>query len=356
MKKREYWQPPSPDRTAAGAAAGGASPQNSSLAIKMRSVIGDRAQLLALLPRVSLTGATLFARSFVLLALDSTKCDLFQFDIVVDDSTPPRALAVIERTGFCTISLCLLPTSAPPFSKDALRSPPLDASDSALVAQCLKALTADLVIGSFQYGHVLDNIYPLIAQHHDGLPQLNCSENFLRQFQHPVELVSSDASANDAAPLVEWRPLTAEHAPLVWQHWPYRAKRPVEAIERLLGHRRSMAAFVGLEPVCWAIEQAYGGMGMLHTLEAHRRRGLATQVVRRLAQLLLEPVQVAVAEDGGSARSNEAPEPAVSVMAASAPYCYVACENQASNAMFDRAGFVATDIVSWVYLDMIGKK
>lgn len=327
----------------------------------MRSVIGDRAQLLALLPRVSLTGATLFARSFVLLALDSTKCDLFQFDIVVDDSTPPRALAVIERTGFCTISLCLLPTSAPAQRlEDSLRSRPLDASDSALVAQCLKALTADLAIGSFQYGHVLDNIYPLIAQHHDGSPQLHCSENFLRQFQHANEHVSSDASASavDAAPLVEWRPLTAEHAPLVWQHWPYRAKRPVEAIERLLSHRRSMAAFVGQPavPICWAIEQAYGGMGMLHTLEAHRRRGLATQVVRRLAQLLLEPVQVVFAEDGGCARNVEAPEPAVSVMAASAPYCYVACENHASNAMFERAGFVATDIVSWVYLDTIGKK
>lgn len=343
----------------------------------MRSVLSDRAQLLALLPRVSLAGATLFARSFVLLALDSTKCGLFEFDIVVDDSSPPRALAVIERTGFCTISLCLLPTSAAlatdscialqatvvlasdaQQTEDALRSRPLDAADSALVARCLKALTADLAIGSFQYGHVLDNIFPLIAQHHDGAPQLHRSNNFLRQFRHADEPVVSVASSGvDAAPLIEWRPLSTEHAQLVWQHWPYRAKRPVEAIERLLGHRRSMAAFVGQPPVpvCWAIEQAYGGMGMLHTLEAHRRRGLATQVVQRLAQLLLEPIPVVVAEE--CARNDEAPSrPATTVVAASAPYCYVACENQASNAMFGRAGFVATDLVSWVYLDTIGKK
>jgi hypothetical protein len=46
-------------------------------------------------------------------------------------------------------------------------------------------------------------------------------------------------------------------------------------------------------PVAWAVEQLYGGIGMLHTLDAHRRCGFAGFVVRHLARQIIQVTIIA---------------------------------------------------------------
>jgi GNAT superfamily N-acetyltransferase len=201
------------------------------------------------------------------------------------------------------------------FDQSSLQSTPLSEEQHAFVTQCVSEIVDNLQPGTFQYGHVLDRFNSVIEKLHaddNNGWTLAHSPCLLRQYIKPADYQHQSSA-------VEIRPLSVEHADLVWQHWPYRSKRPVSSIRTLLIHRRSAAAYIDNQPVCWALEQAYGGIGMLHTLESHRRQGLASMVVDWFAQQLPHP------------------------------FCYVVCSNDASNSMFERAHFKATAKMSWIF-------
>ena len=66
-------------------------------------------------------------------------------------------------------------------------------------------------------------------------------------------------------------------------------------------------------PVAWILTTQYGSLGMLHVAEPHRRKGLATSLICRLAQKHLE--------DGHQ------------------PYAIIDINNQTSFELFSKCGF-----------------
>jgi len=88
-------------------------------------------------------------------------------------------------------------------------------------------------------------------------------------------------------------PLRAEDADVVNRTWKYnRGAQSLPLVRSMIASGRTMAAFVDdsdsgkRRPVSWALEYPNGSWGMLHTLESHRRRGLALRVVRSLMRHL----------------------------------------------------------------------
>lgn len=65
--------------------------------------------------------------------------------------------------------------------------------------------------------------------------------------------------------------------------------RGVERFEKLISHSLAAGVFCqdAHELVTWAFVSEYGSISFLHTLEAHRRRGLAKAVIYYLASTLL---------------------------------------------------------------------
>eukprot|EP01034_Spumella_vulgaris_P023343 gene23343-29556_t len=80
--------------------------------------------------------------------------------------------------------------------------------------------------------------------------------------------------------------------------------------------------------VAWCLTYRYGAIGMLYTLEEHRKKGLANAVVRELLSR------------SSSSHSHGAP-----------PFCYIESSNEASQRLFcGQLGFARHSHVLWVGL------
>lgn len=87
-------------------------------------------------------------------------------------------------------------------------------------------------------------------------------------------------------------PLRAEHAPLVNTHWPYGDTDNPDSIARVarrIAHNLSRAWFSDdHHPIAWAMLHDDLSMGFMHTLAAHRRRGVGIAVAAALVSATLD--------------------------------------------------------------------
>jgi len=147
-------------------------------------------------------------------------------------------------------------------------------------------------------------------------------------------------------------PLTLQDASTIDFHWKYRSDSSLDRIRGMLvsadaglpalgvrarvpansngngnGNGNGNAADNG-ELVAWVLTNHNGSIGMLHTLEAHRHRGLAKALVVRLLPLWM------------SSGGFNCP-----------PFCYIHPDNQASMRVFSSLGFQKKADVEWLGLD-----
>ncbi|KAH8271093.1 hypothetical protein KR018_007811 [Drosophila ironensis] len=79
--------------------------------------------------------------------------------------------------------------------------------------------------------------------------------------------------------------LTNKQANLVDQHWAYRNPKSLKLITGLLETNISAGVFDTLgQPLAWCLRSCHGTLCNLHVLEDHRRKGLASLVVRFMAK------------------------------------------------------------------------
>ena len=119
--------------------------------------------------------------------------------------------------------------------------------------------------------------------------------------------------------------LNLEHAHAVNASWKFRSESSLEKIKNIIASGQTMAAFEKNRPVSWIVTYENGSMGMLFTQQDHRRRGLASMVVKLLVQ------------------AHHMPTPK------SRPFVYIEAGNHSSMQLFgERLGFQAEADVAWV--------
>ena len=118
-------------------------------------------------------------------------------------------------------------------------------------------------------------------------------------------------------------PLAVQDAAIVYAHWPYRRKCLVDFVEQLIAHGESMGVRDAAgRLVCWLVQQDYGALGMAHTVEEERRKGLSRTALRELAVRLWR-------------RGEEV-------------YCFIVDGNEASEGWWRGVGAAVTGRYHWV--------
>lgn len=69
-----------------------------------------------------------------------------------------------------------------------------------------------------------------------------------------------------------------EDAGIIDEHYAYRHAGSLEKIRKCIQHRPSSAIYVDDQPVCWLLVHEDESMGIMYTLEEHRRKGYALDV------------------------------------------------------------------------------
>ena len=69
-----------------------------------------------------------------------------------------------------------------------------------------------------------------------------------------------------------------EDAEIIDAHYAYRHSGSLEKIRKCIEHRPSSAIYVEDQPVCWLLVHEDESMGIMYTLEEHRRKGYALDV------------------------------------------------------------------------------
>lgn len=116
-------------------------------------------------------------------------------------------------------------------------------------------------------------------------------------------------------------PLCREDAGLVMTHWIYGDTEDYP-LSRIL-QAPTTCIRVGGEPVAWALIHYDGSIGMVYTLQEHRRKGYAKAVVSVLAEKRL--------------------------LAGRTPYCFIVEGNEASEGLFEELGFTLQSTLGWVH-------
>ena len=96
------------------------------------------------------------------------------------------------------------------------------------------------------------------------------------------------------------------------------------------------------------MEYEDGSFGMLTTLEAHRRKGLARAVLGALCRALIaagaQRAEAAAAAAGGGGGG----------CSAAALFCYVVVDNTPSRSLLESMGFEATGVFAWQHWERVG--
>eukprot|EP01113_Clastostelium_recurvatum_P003597 TRINITY_DN11574_c0_g2_i1.p1 TRINITY_DN11574_c0_g2~~TRINITY_DN11574_c0_g2_i1.p1 ORF type:complete len:350 (+),score=60.25 TRINITY_DN11574_c0_g2_i1:97-1146(+) len=116
--------------------------------------------------------------------------------------------------------------------------------------------------------------------------------------------------------------LTVEDAPLVNDTWHYRSPFSLAYIQWLIENFPSACVRVDGQLVSWAIMHSDLSIGIMFTLESHRKRGYGSSVAAFLSVQLLERGLT--------------------------PYCHVATGNKSSAKVFTQLGFTEGEQVVWI--------
>lgn len=84
------------------------------------------------------------------------------------------------------------------------------------------------------------------------------------------------------------RRLHTRHVPTVNDNWKHKFPGSTLLIQDCIRYNIALGMFVNDTDkiVSWAVEQHYGGIGMVYTLKEYRGRGYATSVVKTMIQSL----------------------------------------------------------------------
>lgn len=84
------------------------------------------------------------------------------------------------------------------------------------------------------------------------------------------------------------RPLELKWVEKVDLHYPFRGSHSMAAITEDIEKRPSSAIYIDDEPVCWVLVHNDYSMGIMHTMEEHRRKGYAVDVTIDLCRRLFD--------------------------------------------------------------------
>lgn len=87
-------------------------------------------------------------------------------------------------------------------------------------------------------------------------------------------------------------PLDPKWTQKVDENYPYRGSRSIDEITDNLTRRPSSAIFIDGEPVCWVMLHDDYSMGIMHTMDDHRRKGYAVDVTIDLCRRLIEQNEI----------------------------------------------------------------
>lgn len=141
----------------------------------------------------------------------------------------------------------------------------------------------------------------------------------------------------DPGPGLTLRALEPRHAKVVNDRWPYRHVGSEGMVAKTIERNPGLSWGVFTEedpdgdPVAVILGAWYGGLGMLHTMDSHRRRGLGELVTRAAARALAERHGLAA-------------------------HCNVVFPNPASAATLDKVGFRKVCVASWIDWEAPGKQ
>lgn len=168
---------------------------------------------------------------------------------------------------------------------------------------------------------IMSALSPCLRSH--GLQEMYNGQYTL--YTLPAHVALPAISIGDEINGVRVCALTVDDADIVNDHWQHKSAASLGRIKVLLRARVG----VGLRDasgalVCWAITYEYGSIGMLHTMDSHRRTGLARVVVAALGT------------------HHRCVRPDV------APFCHISDSNMASRGLFTSMGFEAAGTADWV--------
>lgn len=95
------------------------------------------------------------------------------------------------------------------------------------------------------------------------------------------------------------KPLEPDHATLVNAHYEYAGPGSEKRIRNDIAERPSSAIYIDGKPVCWVLVHDDNSMGIMYTLEEHRRKGYAIDVtldLYRQLQALNKPAFIQIVE------------------------------------------------------------
>eukprot|EP00048_Salpingoeca_helianthica_P022903 m.21031 g.21031 ORF g.21031 m.21031 type:complete len:410 (+) comp7984_c1_seq1:45-1274(+) len=167
----------------------------------------------------------------------------------------------------------------------------------------------------------------------DQGPSLPLPARFAHEWTHPCQLYVLPASTPIADHVVgelvtegivlDW--VRPADVPIINDLWPYRSAKSIDTITAIARSMPCVCARTVADgkPACWMVTYHYGSIGMLHTLESHRRQGLARAVVLALCNHLRI------------------------VRPGMAPFCHIIDDNTPSRALFESMGFVRRGTADW---------
>lgn len=117
--------------------------------------------------------------------------------------------------------------------------------------------------------------------------------------------------------------LSVSDAELINSHWLYKDEGSLGMIQELIAMYCPEGIFLGGSLVSWCLIYSYGALGIMHTIEEHRRNGLAECLLHRILIIWKD------------------------LKWGCAPYCYIDDSNSNSTQLFAKLGFVRERDCSW---------
>ena len=157
--------------------------------------------------------------------------------------------------------------------------------------------------------------------------------------------------------------LTQEDAILVNEMWTFKSQNSLNMVQKLIASRPSIGVYSNdNELVSWVLSYEYHALGLQHTLEGHRRRGLAKACVQALLNQIAVPVIIPTATTGtnnskshnnvtatsnATTTTNDNYQKHIddswryvgSLCCSPRPFCYIVKGNQASKNLYSNLGF-----------------
>ena len=187
---------------------------------------------------------------------------------------------------------------------------------------------------------------------------------YINQAQSPshlyknISINNNNNIYNDKGYQYHFHDLSQDDAVLVNDKWTFKSEKSLQMVQRLIASRPSMGIYITKDPtttnnndndtifkyelVSWVLSYDYHALGLQHTVEEHRRKGLG----RACVQAFLN--QIATSSSGNNNNNNKNSSCSNydngwryegSISCIPRPFCYIVKGNQASSNLYSSLGF-----------------